>query len=181
MRGFLAAYDAQTGKEAWRFWTIPGPGEFGNDSWPGDLYWHGGGGTWMPGTYDPDLNTLYWGTGNPTPDYDGAVRPGDDLYTSCLLALDPDTGKLKWRHHFQYSPHNMYDYDALQTPILVDANFKSQPRKLLVTANRNGYFYILDRTNGKYLFGKQFVSKVTWAKGLDENWPLPISANQVSG
>ena len=176
VRGFLAAYDAQTGKEAWRFWTIPGPGEFGNDSWPGDLYMHGGGGTWMPGTYDSDLNTLYWGTGNPTPDYDGSVRPGDDLYTSCLLALDPDTGKLKW--YFQYSPHNLYDYDALQTPVLVDANFKGQPRKLLVTANRDGYFYILDRTNGKYLYSKQFVSKLTWAKGIDENG-RPISNNLI--
>ena len=112
VRGFVAAFDAQTGKEKWRFWTIPGPGEKGNESWPGDLYLHGGGATWMPGTYDPALNTLYWGTGNPAPDYDGSVRPGDDLYTSCLLALDPDTGKLKW--YFQFSPHNLYDYDAVR-------------------------------------------------------------------
>ena len=176
VRGFLAAFDAQTGKEAWRFWTIPAPGEKGNESWPGDMYLHGGGTTWMPGTYDPDLNTLYWGTGNPSPDYDGSVRPGDDLYTSCLLALDPDTGKLKW--YFQYSPHDLYDYDAVQTPVLVDANFRGKPRKLIVTANRNGFLYILDRTNGKFLFAKQFASLQTWAKGIDENG-RPISAGLI--
>ena len=176
IRGFLAAYNARTGKEAWRFWTIPGPGEFGGDSWPNGLYLHGGGGTWMPGTYDPQLNTLYWETGNPTPDYDGSGRPGDDLYTSCTLAFDPDTGKLKW--YFQYSPHNLSDYDAEQTPVLVDANFKGQPRKLLINANRNGYLYILDRVTGKYLYSKQFISRLTWAKGIDENG-RPISNNLV--
>ena len=176
VRGFLAAFDAITGNEAWRFWTIPGPGEKGNESWPGDSYMHGGGTTWMPGTYDPDLNTLYWGTGNPSPDYDGSVRPGDDLYTSCLLALDPDTGKLKW--YFQFSPHNLYDYDAVQTPVIVDATFKGQPRKLIVTANRNGFLYILDRTNGRFLFAKQFVSTQTWAKSIDDNG-RPISAGLI--
>ncbi len=150
VRGFLAAYDAKTGKEVWRFWTIPGPGEPGNESWPGDMWQHGGATTWMPGTYDPELKTLFWGTSNPSPDFDGSVRPGDDLYTSSLLALDPDTGKLKW--HFQYSPHDLYDYDGVQTPVIVNANFKGQPRKLIVTANRNGFLYILDRTNGKYLY-----------------------------
>jgi alcohol dehydrogenase (cytochrome c) len=167
VRGFLAAFDAETGKERWRFWTIPGPGEKGNESWPGDMYLHGGGAAWMPGTYDPELNTLYWGTGNPSPDYDGSVRPGDDLYTSSLVALDPDTGALKW--YFQYSPHNLFDYDGVQTPVLVDALFKGRPRKLIVTANRNGFLYILDRTNGKFLFAKQFVSLQNWAKGIDEN------------
>lgn len=176
VRGFLAAFDAQTGKEAWRFWTIPAPGEKGNESWPGDMYMHGGGTTWMPGTYDSDLNTLYWGTGNPSPDYDGSVRPGDDLYTSCLLALDPDTGRLKW--YFQYSPHNLYDYDAVQTPVLVDGTFKGSSRKLIITANRNGFLYILDRTNGKFLFAKQFASLQTWAKGIDENG-RPISAGLI--
>jgi alcohol dehydrogenase (cytochrome c) len=174
VRGFLAAFDAQTGKEAWRFWTIPGPGEKGNESWPGDMYLHGGGAAWMPGTFDPALNTLYWGTGNPSPDYDGSVRPGDDLYTSSLLALDPDTGKLKW--YFQYSPHNLYDYDAAQTPVLVNANFKGQPRKLIVTASRNGFLYILDRTNGKYLYSKKFTMDENWAKGIDENGrPIPTN------
>jgi alcohol dehydrogenase (cytochrome c) len=176
VRGFLAAFDAETGKELWRFWTIPGPGEFGNDSWPGDAYLHGGGTTWMPGTYDPELNTLYWGTGNPSPEYDGSVRPGDDLYTSCLLALDPDTGKLKW--YFQFTPHDLYDYDSEQTPVLVDANFKGQPRKLIVTAQRNGFLYILDRTTGKYLYSQKFVPDLNWAKGIDENG-RPISNNLV--
>jgi alcohol dehydrogenase (cytochrome c) len=176
VRGFLAAFDAQTGKEAWRFWTIPGPGEKGNESWPGDMYLHGGGTTWMPGTFDPALNTLYWGTGNPSPDYDGSVRPGDDLYTSSLLALDPDTGKLKW--YFQYSPHNLYDYDAEQTPVLVNANFRGRPRKVIVTASRNGFLYILDRTNGKYLYSRKFIAEENWAKGIDENG-RPISNNLI--
>ena len=176
VRGFLAAFDAQTGKEVWRFWTIPGPGEFGNDSWPGDMWQHGGGTTWMPGTYDPELNTLYWGTGNPSPDFDGSVRPGDDLYTSCLLALDPDTGKLKW--YFQFSPHNLYDYDAVQTPVLVDAKFQGYMRKLVVTANRNGFLYILDRTNGKFLFAKKFIMSENWASGID-NKGRPISLGLV--
>jgi alcohol dehydrogenase (cytochrome c) len=173
VRGFLAAFDAETGEEKWRFWTIPAPGEMGNESWPGDTYLHGGGTTWMPGTYDPDLNTLYWGTGNPSPDYDGSVRPGDDLYTSCLLALDPDSGTLKW--YFQFSPHDLFDYDAVQTPVIVDASFKGQPRKLIVTANRNGFLYILDRTNGKFLFAKQFAQRQNWASGIDKNG-RPISA-----
>jgi alcohol dehydrogenase (cytochrome c) len=176
VRGFLAAFDAETGKEKWRFWTIPGPGEKGSESWPGDMYMHGGGATWMPGTYDPDLNTLYWGTGNPSPDYDGSVRPGDDLYTSCLLALDPDTGTLKW--YFQYTPHNLYDYDAVQTPVIVDAKFKGKPRRLIVTANRNGFLYILDRTNGKFLFAKQFAKLQNWATGIDKNG-RPISAGLI--
>src|SRR6185437_2035187 len=176
VRGFLAAFDAQTGKELWRFWTIPGPGEFGNDSWPGDSYLHGGGTAWMPGTYDPELNTVYWGTGNPSPDFDGSVRPGDDLYTSCLLALDPDTGKLKW--YFQFTPHDLYDYDAEQTPVLADANFEGRPRKLVVLAQRNGFFYILDRTNGKYLYSKKFIPNLNWAKGLDKNG-RPISNNLI--
>jgi len=176
VRGFLAAFDANTGKEVWRFWTIPAPGEKGSESWPGDAYLHGGGTTWMPGTYDPALNTLYWGTGNPSPDYDGSVRPGDDLFTSSLLALDPDTGSLKW--YFQYSPHDLYDYDAVQTPVLVDATFRGRPRKLIVTANRNGFLYILDRTDGKFLFAKQFADLQTWAKGIDETG-RPISAGLV--
>jgi alcohol dehydrogenase (cytochrome c) len=165
VRGFLAAYDAMTGKLAWRFWTIPGPGEFGSSSWPGQLYLHGGGTTWMPGTYDPQLNTVYWGTSNPAPDFDGGVRPGDDLYTDCVLALDPDTGKLKW--YFQFTPHDVFDFDAVETPILIDAVFQGAQRKLLLQANRNGFIYVLDRTNGKFLSATRFVEKMNWAKEID--------------
>lgn len=165
VRGFVAAYDALTGKLAWRFWTIPGPGEFGSASWPGKLYMHGGGTTWMPGTYDPQLNLIYWGTSNPAPDFEGGVRPGDDLYTDCVLALDPDTGKLKW--HFQFTPHDLFDYDAVETPILIDAVYQGAARKLLVQADRNGYVYVLDRTDGKFLSAKPFVEKLNWAKGID--------------
>ena len=165
VRGFIAAYDAQTGKLAWRLWTIPAPGEFGAESWPGKLYLHGGGTTWMPGTYDAELNTIYWGTSNPAPDFEGSVRPGDDLYTDCVLAVDPDTGKLKW--HFQFTPHDLFDYDAVETPILIDAAYKGERRKLLVQANRNGYLYVLDRTNGKFLWAVPFVEKLTWAKAID--------------
>jgi alcohol dehydrogenase (cytochrome c) len=172
VRGFIAAFDAKTGKEAWRFWTIPAPGEFGSSSWPGNMYMHGGGTTWMPGTYDPQLNTIYWGTSNPSPDFDGSVRPGDDLYTNCVLALDPDTGKLKW--YFQFTPHDLYDYDATETPVLVDAIYKGSPRKLIVEANRNGFIYILDRINGKFLAAKQFALTQNWAKGIDANGrPIP--------
>jgi alcohol dehydrogenase (cytochrome c) len=165
VRGFLAAYDAQTGKQAWRFWTIPAPGEPGSSSWPGKLYSHGGGTTWMPGTYDPELNTLYWGTSNPAPDFDGGPRPGDDLYTDCVLAIDPDTGKLKW--YFQFTPHDLYDYDATETPVLLDATYQGKPRKLLVEANRNGFLYVLDRTDGQFLSATPFVEKLNWAKGID--------------
>jgi len=165
VRGFVAAYDADTGKLAWRFWTIPAPGEFGSDSWPGDLYLHGGGTTWMPGTYDPELNLIFWTTSNPAPDFEGSVRPGDDLYTDCVLALDPDTGKLKW--YFQFTPHDLFDYDATETPVLVDALYRGEPRKLLVQANRNGFIYVLDRTNGKFLSAAPFVEKLNWAKGID--------------
>lgn len=165
VRGFVAAYEAESGKLAWRFWTIPAPGEHGSESWPGDLYLHGGGTTWMPGTYDPQLNTLYWGTSNPAPDFEGSVRPGDDLYTDCVLALDPDTGKLKW--YFQFTPHDLFDYDATETPVLIDTNYKGQARKLLIEANRNGFIYTLDRSTGEFLSATRFVDKLNWAQGID--------------
>ena len=167
VRGFVSAYDAETGKLSWRFWTVPGPGEHGSESWPGDSYLHGGGTTWMPGTYDPELNTIYWGTSNPSPDFDGSVRPGDDLYTNCVIALDPDTGKLKW--YFQFTPHDLYDYDATETPVLLDNVYQGAPRRLLVEANRNGFVYLLDRTNGHFLSATQFAEKLNWAKGIDAN------------
>jgi alcohol dehydrogenase (cytochrome c) len=167
VRGFISAYDAETGKLVWKFWTIPAPGEPGSESWPGDSYLHGGGTTWMPGTFDRESNTVFWGTSNPAPDFDGDVRPGDDLYTDCVLALDADTGKLKW--YFQFTPHDLYDYDAEETPVLVDAMWQGQPRKLLVEANRNGFLYVLDRTDGKFLSAVRFVEKMNWAKGIDEH------------
>jgi alcohol dehydrogenase (cytochrome c) len=166
VRGFVAAFDCMTGKEAWRFWTIPGPGEFGSSSWPGEMYLRGGATTWMPGTYDPELNTIYWGTSNPAPDFDGAARPGDDLYSDCVLALDADTGKLKW--YFQFTPHDNFDYDATETAVLVDAPYKGEQRRLLLEANRNGFVYILDRRDGKFLSATPFVKKLNWAKGIDE-------------
>jgi alcohol dehydrogenase (cytochrome c) len=166
IRGFVAAFDAETGKEAWHFWTIPGPGEFGSSSWPGESYKLGGGTTWMPGTFDPELNTIFWGTSNPAPDFDGDPRPGDDLYTDCLLALDPDNGKLKW--YFQFTPHDLFDYDAVETPVLVDATFRGQPRKLVVQANRNGFLYVLDRASGAFLSATPFIDKVNWASAIDD-------------
>lgn len=165
VRGFVAAYDAMTGKLAWRFWTIPAPGEFGSQSWPGETYLHGGGTTWMPGTYDPELNTIYWGTGNPAPDFADDVRSGDALYTDCVLALDPDNGRLKW--YFQFTPHDLFDYDAVETPMLIDVVYKGAARKLIVQANRNGYLYVLDRTNGRFLSASAFVEKLNWAKGVN--------------
>ncbi|MGB2629428.1 MAG: PQQ-dependent dehydrogenase, methanol/ethanol family [Candidatus Acidiferrum sp.] len=166
VRGFVAAYDAETGKEAWRFWTIPAPGEFGSSSWPGESWKLGGATTWMPGTYDPELNLIFWGSSNPAPDFDGGPRPGDDLYSDCLLALDADTGKLKW--YFQFTPHDLFDYDAVETPMLVDANFRGVPRKLVLEANRNGFIYVLDRTNGEFLSATRFAEKLNWATGVDE-------------
>ena len=165
VRGFIAAYDAASGKLRWRLWTIPGPGEFGSASWPGDSYLYGGGTTWMPGTYDPELDTLYWTTSNAAPDFVGDTRPGDDLYTACVLAIEPSTGKLKW--YFQFTPHDLYDYDATETPVLVDLQESGTLRRLLVQANRNGFFYILDRTNGKFLQATPFVQKLNWATGID--------------
>jgi alcohol dehydrogenase (cytochrome c) len=165
VRGFLAAYDAITGVKKWELWTIPGPGEFGSSSWPGDSYLHAGGTTWMPGTYDPELNTLYWTTSNAAPDFVGESRPGDDLYTACVLAIDADSGKLKW--YFQFTPHDVYDYDANETPLLVDIQDQGKTRHLLLQANRNGFFYLLDRTNGKFLQATPFVKKINWASGID--------------
>ena len=165
IRGFVDAYDAETGKRVWRFWTIPAPGEKGNETWGGDSWKHGGGATWMTGTYDPQLNTVYWGTGNPAPDLYGDIRPGDNLYTDSVVALDADTGKLKW--HFQFTPHDVYDYDATETPMLVDLPWQGKMRKLLLHADRNGFYYVLDRQTGEFLMAKAFL-KQTWAKGIDE-------------
>src|SRR5580765_2355273 len=177
IRGFIAAYDAATGKESWRFHIIPEPGEPGHDTWPGNSWEHGGGSVWVTGSYDPALNLTYWGTGNPGPDWNPAQRKGDNLYTDSVVALDADTGKLKW--HFQFTPNDGYDYDSVQVPVLVDANWNGAPRKLMMWANRNGFFYVLDRATGKFLSGWPFV-KVNWASGLDANG-RPIQTPQPPG
>jgi alcohol dehydrogenase (cytochrome c) len=184
IRGFLAAYDARTGKEAWRFYTIPAPGEPGHETWPADDSWrHGGGSVWLTGSFDPELNLTYWGIGNPGPDWNASQRPGDNLYSDSVLALDADTGKLKW--HFQFTPHDPYDYDSVQVPVLADASWDGRVRKLMLWANRNGFFYALDRTNGKFLSGHPFV-KVNWASGLDDRGrplatPQPVGAPVYPG
>jgi PQQ-dependent dehydrogenase (methanol/ethanol family) len=164
VRGFLDAYKASTGERAWRFWTVPAPGEPGSETWSGRAIEHGCGATWLTGTYDPEARLLYWPTGNPCPDYNGGERKGDNLYTASVLALDPASGKLKW--YYQFTPHDLHDWDATETPVLVDAVFHGQPRKLLLHGNRNGFFYVLDRLTGKVLLAEPFVKKITWASGI---------------
>jgi alcohol dehydrogenase (cytochrome c) len=166
LNGFLDAYDPSTGERLWRWHSIPRPGEPGNETWAGDSWKTAGGDTWLTGSYDPELNLIYWGIGNPAPDFDGDVRKGDNLYTESMVALDPDTGKLKW--YFQFTPHDVHDWDAVEIPVLVDAPFKGRPRKLLVQANRNGFYYVLDRVTGEFLHGTPFIKELNWAKGLDE-------------
>jgi alcohol dehydrogenase (cytochrome c) len=171
VRGFLDAYDAATGKRAWRLWTVPGPGEPGNHTWSGDSWMHGGATTWVTGAFDPETNLLYWGTGNPGPDYIGDVRAGDNLYSDSLIAVNVDTGALTW--HFQFTPHDVNDIDATEIPILIDADFRGRLRKLLLFANRNGFFYIFDRVTGEFLHAKAFARQ-TWTKGLDaKGRPIP--------
>jgi alcohol dehydrogenase (cytochrome c) len=165
IRGFLAAYEAATGKETWRVYTVPGPGEAGHETWSGNSWEHGGAPIWLTGSYDPGLNLTYWGVGNPGPDYDGDARTGTNLYSNCVVALNADTGKIQW--HFQFTPHDEMDYDAVQVPVLVDMDWKGTARKLMLWANRNGFFYVLDRASGEFLLGKPFA-KQTWAIGLDE-------------
>jgi len=177
VRGFISAFDAETGKQAWKFDTIPDPDQPGHDSWRGADWEHGGGAVWMTGSYDPDLNLTYWGTGNPGPDFNAEQRQGDNLYSDSVLALDPDTGKMKW--YFQFSPHDPYDYDSVQVPVLANADWQGSPRKLMYWGNRNGFFYVLDRGTGKFLAGKPFV-KVNWASGLDASG-RPIATPQPAG
>ncbi len=172
IRGFLAAYKASTGERLWRLWTIPLKGAPGSETWQGAEPIYGGGATWLTGAYDPVLDTLYWPTGNPFPNSDDKDRQGDNLFTNCILALDPATGKLKW--HFQFTPHDVHDWDATEPPVLVDTIYAGQPRKLLLHADRNGFFYVLDRTNGKLLLSKAFAKRLTWTTGIDANGrPLP--------
>ncbi len=177
IRGFLDAYDAKTGERLWRFWTIPAPGEPGSETWEGggNAWKHGGGSTWITGSFDPELNLVYWGTGNPGPDYNGDVRPGDNLYTCSLLALDVDSGKLKW--HFQFTPHDTHDWDATQVPVLLDSTFNGHPRKLVIVPSRNGFHYVLDRQTGEFLLARQYV-KQTWAKEIDKKGRPVLNPDQ---
>jgi alcohol dehydrogenase (cytochrome c) len=165
VRGFIAAFNAKDGKEAWRFYTIPGPGEPGNETWSSDSWKTGGAAVWNSGAYDAEANLVYFGTGNPWPDRDGSVRLGDNLYSDSVVALDPDTGKLKW--HYQFTPHDQMDYDSTQVPILADVQWQGRPRKVMLWANRNGVAYVLDRVTGEFLLGKPFV-RVNWMEGFDK-------------
>ncbi len=165
-RGFLDAYDAVTGKRAWRFHTIPEPGEPNFGTWAGDSWKTGGAATWNNGSYDAESNTVFWGTSNPWPDYNADERKGANLYSCSVLALDPDTGKLKW--YFQFTPQDTHDWDATQIPILIDGPGRGASRKLMAWPARNGFYYLLDRNTGKFILAKSFVRQ-TWAKGFDDN------------
>ena len=195
IRGFIAAYDAGTGKEVWRFYTIPGPGEPGHETWEpcpagapttptspdycDPMAWdHGGGALWVTGSYDPELNLTYWGTGNPGPDWNPTQRPGDNLYTNSVVALNADTGKLAW--HFQFTPYDAYDYDSTQVPILADVMRNGVLTKVMLFANRNGFFYMLNRTSGEFLRGTPYISKMNWASGLDR-FGRPIQTPPPAG
>jgi alcohol dehydrogenase (cytochrome c) len=184
---WVAAYDVKTGKEIWRHYTAPmSAGDPGAKSWVGDSWKHAGDPIWGTGSYDPETNLVFWGTGNPNPGWSGSVRaPGDNLYSDSVLALDADTGEMKW--YFQFTPGDEYDWDATQVPVLVDLNWHGAPRKVMLWANRNGFFYVLDRTTGKFLLGKPFI-KVNWATGLDKDgrpikapgfWPKPDGGVEV--
>jgi alcohol dehydrogenase (cytochrome c) len=176
-RGFIDGWDPATGKRLWRTYTVPSPDEPGGDTWKGDTWKLGGGSTWITGSYDPELNTVYWGIGNPGP-FNAAVRPGDNLYTCSVLALDPKTGKIKW--HYQFSPNNPFDYDSVAEMVLADLPVDGKPTKVLMDANRNGFFYVLDRTNGKLLAANPYV-KVNWASGIDMKTGKPIETDVTTG
>jgi alcohol dehydrogenase (cytochrome c) len=163
IRGFLAAYDISTGQQQWRFDTIPGPGEFGHETWENDAWRTGGGATWNTGAYDPETDLLYWGVGNPSPVFAGDVRPGDNLFTDSVIALHASTGKLAW--HFQFTPHDEHDWDSAQTPILADLPINGEVRKTICWLNRNGFYYLLDRVTGEFLVGVPYV-ELDWAKAL---------------
>ena len=178
IRGFLSAYNAATGARIWRHWTIPAKGDPGFETWKGTAVATGGGGTWLTGSYDPETDTLYWATGNPWPNSDDRERGGDNLFTDCVLALDPATGKLKW--HYQFTPHDVRDWDATEPNVLVNAMYLGQERKLLLHADRNGFFYVLDRTNGQLLLAEKFVRKLTWASGIGaDGRPIRIPERDV--
>jgi alcohol dehydrogenase (cytochrome c) len=178
IRGFVDAYDTRTGERSWRFYTIPGAGEPGHDSWTGDSWKTGGGSTWITGSYDPELNLVYWGVGNPGPDWNGDSRKGDNLYTCSLVALDGDSGKLKW--HFQFTPHDSHDWDSTHVPVLFEGEVRGARRKLVAVANRNAFYYVLDRATGEFVAGRAYA-KQTWAKGLDDRGrPVVIPGTEPS-
>ena len=178
-RGFLDAYDPATGKRLWRFYTIPAPGEPGSETWSSpDVLPRGGGATWMTGSYDPELNLIYWGTGNPNPDYYGGDRIGDNLYTASILAIDADTGQLRW--HYQFTPHDTHDWDANQIPVLADLEFNGRQRRVVMQASRNGFFYVLDRATGELLLGRPFTG-TQWAREIGpDGKPIVLSLGVAS-
>ena len=177
LRGFLAAYQATTGRQAWRFWTVPKAGDPPSETWTGKALETGGGATWFTGSYDVATGTLYWAVGNPFPATDGDERQGSNLYTNCVLALEAKTGKLRW--YYQFTPHDLHDWDATEPFLLVDATYGGRPRKLLLQANRNGFFYVLDRVTGELLLGKPFIRKLNWASGIDaDGKPQLLPANK---
>jgi len=179
VRGFIDAYDAQTGKRSWRFFTTAGPDDPGHSTWRGTdpkAWEKGGGSTWATGAYDPELNLVYWGTGNAGPDYDGSAREGDNLYTASIVALDADTGRLRW--HYQFTPHDVWDWDSTQNPVLADLTIGGQPRKVVMFANRNGFFYLLDRATGKLIRGKPFI-ETSWAKEIQPNGRPMLLPNSI--
>ncbi len=179
IRGFLAAYKAASGERVWRHWTVPGKGEPGYDTWKGTAVTYGGGATWLTGSYDAESDTLYWATGNPFPDSDDRERGGDNLFTNCVLALNPDTGKLKW--HYQFSPHDVHDWDATEPNVLVDTRYRGQNRKLLLHADRNGFFYVFDRTEGQLLMTEKLIRRLTWASGIGpDGRPLLLPETDVT-
>ena len=177
-RGFVDAYDPTNGDRIWRFYTVPSPGEFGSETWPDDpeVMARGGGGTWMTGSFDPELNLIYWGTGNPNPDYYGEKREGDNLFTNSILAIEADTGTLRW--HYQFTPHDLHDWDSNHVPVLADLVLDGELRKVVMVANRNGFFYMLDRVTGELLVGKPFTD-TTWAREIGRDG-RPIVLNDGS-
>ncbi len=181
VRGFIDAYDIRTGKRAWRFYTTAGPEDPGHRTWQGQdakAWEHGGGSTWTTGSYDPELNLVFWGTGNAGPDYNGELREGDNLYTASIVALDGDTGKIRW--HYQFTPHDVWDWDSTQVPVLADVAIGGQLRKVVIFANRNGFFYVLERATGKLIYGKPFI-QTSWAKELSaEGRPILLPGSLPS-
>ncbi len=178
-RGSLTAFHAETGQFAWRFYITPAPGEPGNETWAGDSWRFGGGSPWMTGSYDPELDLIFWGTGNAAPDLDGAAREGDNLYTASVIALEPDTGKLRW--HYQEVPHETWDYDSAYETILVDLPVNGKPRKLLVHPTKTGFVWVLDRTNGEFVGAWRTVEDITWVSGITEDGKLVGRKDLVVG